>query len=310
MPPMTVTSGNRLSMLMCAAADEATSLDKRLRFLDRFSAELDDLCEAGEVPDPADPVITREAAVVYGSLLPALAARGWYVRRFPELQAPVRQALATLFTQRILPLLTPLAFDATHPFPRSTSLSVNLAVTWRDDAVAAERYATVALPRGVPRLLEAGRGSVVPLEELVASQLTRVFGNVTIVSARCFRVSRRSGRGFPPATRLELERAASPDLAAALMHGLELDGNDKVHRPPNSLLMGAPLAELGAVLVASSARTTTAARAATRPRRASGARRRPGLAPAPPDAARTGTDAEPRPHRAALPTTPGRPARF
>ena len=53
---------------------------------------------------------------------------GIRVLHYVELAQREREALQQYFQREIFPVLTPLAFDPTHPFPHISSLSFNLAV--------------------------------------------------------------------------------------------------------------------------------------------------------------------------------------
>jgi hypothetical protein len=67
-------------------------------------------------------------AALTGEILPPLAERGLRLVRPGDLEAPARAALTRYFKNEVLPALTPLAIDASRPFPMLASLSLNLAV--------------------------------------------------------------------------------------------------------------------------------------------------------------------------------------
>ena len=66
-----------------------------------------------------------------------------------------RRHARRLFTERIHPVLTPLAVDPAHPFPYISGLSLNLAVVVADEKTGAEHFARVKVPPLLPRLLAA-----------------------------------------------------------------------------------------------------------------------------------------------------------
>ena len=49
-----------------------------------------------------------------------------------ELKKGQREDLTQVFEERVVPVLTPLAVDPSHPFPYISDLSLNLAVIVRD----------------------------------------------------------------------------------------------------------------------------------------------------------------------------------
>ena len=93
--------------------------------------------------------------LTYGEVMPALAApaSGCALVR----AGARRAALGEFFRDAVLPVLTPLAIDASRPFPLLSSLSLNLAV--RLDAAPGEteqRLAIVQVPPGLARLVPLG----------------------------------------------------------------------------------------------------------------------------------------------------------
>ena len=66
--------------------------------------------------------------VLHEGILPALAERGLRLVAPAELEPPVRAALGRYLRDEVMPALTPLAIDASRPFPMLAGLSLNLAV--------------------------------------------------------------------------------------------------------------------------------------------------------------------------------------
>src|SRR5262249_43913259 len=63
-----------------------------------------------------------------GELLTTLGPAGIRLMSWSALAAAQREALGQFFRDNVLPVLTPLAIDASRPFPMLSSLSVNLAL--------------------------------------------------------------------------------------------------------------------------------------------------------------------------------------
>src|SRR5204863_2752062 len=75
--------------------------------------------------------------------------------RLPDYCEVVKQqrALCTEYFEReVFPVLTPLAFDPSHPFPQISNLSINLAVVINDPEEG-ELFARVKVPAVLPRLI-------------------------------------------------------------------------------------------------------------------------------------------------------------
>ena len=272
-----------VAMLDRADASDA-SLLTRLSALTDFTRATDEAF--ADLPaatvEPLRELITRHSAVVRAELYPALAARRMSVVRWDQLRSRTRAPLAEVFRRMIYPALTPLAVDSTHPFPQPASLSLNLAVTVLDHRRGTERFLTMTVPTTVPRLLPAGAGRFLPVEDLVAAHLDEVFAGADVTSVRSFRVTRARGRGLTGARRLELESSMDAATASALRQGFGID-DSATYLLHSSALIGPTFAALiplvpaprpGQLTAISSERTTSAARAATASGPRDGAQRR------------------------------------
>ena len=130
-------------------------------------------------------------------LLPALREEGVHVAPFAALKPRDIRDLRQRFAQDILPILTPLAIDPTHPFPHISNLSLNLLVVIQDKE-RGELMARVKIPTNVPRFMRLpGEGSsnrdsvrLVRLEEVMAANLDLLFRGATIVDNYVFQVTR------------------------------------------------------------------------------------------------------------------------
>ena len=88
-------------------------------------------------------------------------------------------------------MLTPLAVDPSHPFPYISNLSLNLAVLVHDPKTGDERFARVKVPPVLPRFLPlAGETRFVPIEQVIAAHLDRLFPGMDILTRHPFRVTR------------------------------------------------------------------------------------------------------------------------
>ncbi len=107
------------------------------------------------------------------------------------------------FLEHVFPVLTPLAFDPSRPFPHISGRSLNLAVIV-GDRQGTENFARVKVPDTLPQLVpveplpSGGKSSkAVPaektfvwLEQLIAANLQLLFPGMEIVEAYPFRVTR------------------------------------------------------------------------------------------------------------------------
>jgi len=88
-------------------------------------------------------LVERQDRIVLDVLLPTLASNGIAVVPFASLDNEAREKLTKYFDQHVYPVLTPLAVDPGHPFPMISNLSLNIAVTVRDEETNEERSARI-----------------------------------------------------------------------------------------------------------------------------------------------------------------------
>src|SRR5690606_7707266 len=137
--------------VLALAEDPAMPLLERLRFLTIVSSNLDEFFEVRIADldqlvlyartDTADvragiaaalerarALVTRQYRFLNKVLLPALAAEGIRIRRASTWTPAQREWAEVVFIRDIEPLLTPIALDPAHPFPRVLNKSLNFAL--------------------------------------------------------------------------------------------------------------------------------------------------------------------------------------
>ena len=108
------------------------------------------------------------AAVFRERLRPALAEAGMGIVDWQDLDDHHRADLCNYFARSVLPMLTPLAVDAEHPFPFISNSGINLAITLRENKK--ERFVRLKIPANRNRWVPLSDGSGhVPLEQVVAA---------------------------------------------------------------------------------------------------------------------------------------------
>jgi polyphosphate kinase len=155
-------------------------------------------------------------------ILPELEREGIRIRNYRELPAEERARLREHFEKEIAPVLTPLAFDAAHPFPFISNLSLNLAVSLKDpdrgELLARVKVPTTLFSRFIPAVPEGARetersATFILLEDLVASCLDHLFPGMTILSVFPFRVTRDAD--------IEIREDEASDLLTAVEESME-----------------------------------------------------------------------------------------
>ncbi len=144
------------------------------------------------------PMVARQRRLLKDELLPALRQHGLEIVRWGELRAGERRYLTEEFDRRMFPILTPLAVDPAHPFPFISNVSLSLGVSIRLPGDDAPRFARVKAPHILPRWVQLPESvrdrplRYVPVEDVIAHHLDRLFPGVEIVESHPFRVTRNA----------------------------------------------------------------------------------------------------------------------
>jgi polyphosphate kinase len=192
-------------------------------------------------------LVERQDRLMLDSILPALASGGIKIVRHDELTVESKANLARYFDENVYPVLTPLAVDPGHPFPMISNLSLNIAVTVRDEITNDERNARVKVPNSLPRFLQASDSQWILLEDLIITHLGQLFPGMTIGRADLFRVTRNADltleedeaddllvalevelrrRRFGEALRVEIQRGMDEEFLKLLITQLNLDASN------------------------------------------------------------------------------------
>lgn len=203
------------------AADPGNPLLERLKFiaisdgnLDEFfmkrvgglkqqlASHVRDLSPDGQTPRQqlaaidaiVRPMLQEQRRLLHDEIVPALREKGLRLLHWDDLAADERRTVGEVFEARVLPILTPLAVDPAHPFPFISNLSLSLAVAVRGPGDASPRFARVKVPRSLPRWIKTAEQGLryVPMEELVAQHLDRLFPGMEVLGAYPFRVTRNA----------------------------------------------------------------------------------------------------------------------
>lgn len=206
------------------ATDETNPLLERAKFLSIFSSNLDEFFmvrvaglreQAFGALAPQDPpadglsalaqldliaaktrrLVKRQYACWNDSVRPALAEAGVRILSEKDLSIDQRRTVDAYFRQRVLPVLTPMAIDPSHPSPRFHNRGLYLAAKLRrQKGIGPETlYAVVQLPQMTPRFIPTEPGQTqdfLLVEEVVANRLPEVFGGYEILSCGSFRMTR------------------------------------------------------------------------------------------------------------------------
>ena len=150
-------------------------------------------------------LLRRAYACLNRELRPRLAAEGVRLVGPAELTDADRAALDRFFDQTLMPVLTPMAVDAAHPFPVLVNNGLYIAATLTavtKSQVPDMDLMLVQVPPVLPRFhaLPAAKGDdgraagrrLIALEDIIRLYLGELFRGYEIHTAHCFRVTRDS----------------------------------------------------------------------------------------------------------------------
>jgi polyphosphate kinase len=208
------------------AQDRAQPLLERVKFLGIVSSNIDEFFEirvagikqqiASETsdvgPDGMSPTATFEAIVRVGhemvaeqyalwnkEIEPLLRQNQIFIHHMADLSAKRAAWARRYFQQEVFPMLTPLAVDASHPFPQLLNKSHNLLVRARAKKGGEPMHAIVQVPRAVSRLIHMPRGekgddswNYIYLASLIKQHVADLFPGLILDGVHAFRVTRNS----------------------------------------------------------------------------------------------------------------------
>jgi len=201
---------------------------------------------------------TRQHDLFHKVLEPQLNAEGIYILKPEELDAAQKDFIENYFERNLLPLITPLAVDTGHPFPRLGNRALVLMAELEaeeyleEERLPVSQLSIIHVPTSVaPRFLRVpswnGHHAFVILEDVVRMHLPRIFQGYTIQNCQALRVTRDSDlpleedpfedlmktveehlrtRRRGAAVRLQYENGLSETLLDTLIEELELAPED------------------------------------------------------------------------------------
>ncbi|HEX3954426.1 MAG TPA: RNA degradosome polyphosphate kinase, partial [Stellaceae bacterium] len=132
--------------------------------------------------------------VIWLSLRGQLADAGFAIVDLTDLEPGDRTWLEQDFMAHIFPVLTPLAMDPAHPFPFVANRGFGLGLQIERGADSLRLQALILIPASVERFirLPGSRIRFLPVEQVIALFLDRLFPGFTVVAQGVFRVLRDS----------------------------------------------------------------------------------------------------------------------
>ena len=281
------------------ARDERVPLLERLKFLCISCSNLDEFyevrvagvkqkAELGSVQADADNMMPTELLksiskrahrlvfdqyqTLNETLIPALSKAGIRFLRRTQWNKDEKNWLRNYFEEELLPVLSPLGLDPSHPFPRILNKSLNFIVDieGKDAFGRIIEYAVLQAPRALPRVVQipaavsGGPHDFVFLSSIIHAHASDLFPGMKVRGCYQFRVTRNSdlfvdeeetddllralegelpSRRYGDAVRLEVAHTCPTDASSYLLERFHMNEADlfKVNGPVNlNRLMAVP----------------------------------------------------------------------
>ncbi|MGA1472188.1 MAG: polyphosphate kinase 1 [Burkholderiaceae bacterium] len=281
--------------VLSLAMDPAVPLLERLRYVCIVSSNLDELFEIrvsglkaklkqqptaaeadgstaeasfNKIAARAQQLVAQQYEVLNNSILPQLAERDVVLHFLADFSAQQREWAHKYFMEEVLPVLTPIGLEPSHPFPRVLNKSLNFIVTLEgDDSYGrSSKLAVLQAPRilswvtPVPKDISGHRFGFMMLGSIVHNGVGELFPGMTVTGIYQFRVTRNSDlfvddeevtdlrealrgelsqRQFGDAVRLEVSDTMPEDVVHRLLSEHHLTEKDcyRVKGPVNLVRM-------------------------------------------------------------------------
>ena len=279
------------------ADDPTVPLLERLRFLTILSSNLDEFFEvrvagvrermkleiAMRTPDMTTPLgllqkinarvkrlVNRQYQLLNDNVLPMLREQGIRLLKRSEWDTQQKNWIETYFKNQVLPVLTPVGLDPSHPFPNVQNKSLNFIVSLNgQDAFGREtEVAILQVPRCLPRIIKLpetdnDQHNFVMISSVIHDNVHDLFPGMKVNDAYQFRVTRNSdmwvdeeeiddlltalkgelhGRNYGSSVRLEVASNCPQDMVDLLLDQHQLIENldlYQVNGPVNLHRLGA-----------------------------------------------------------------------
>ncbi len=224
------------------AMDKTNPLLERLKFLAIFATNLDEfmmiryaglkeqvaagvdsLSPDGMTPNEQLEAISKILQTttdlhrrVLQDVLKELKTHGVEIVKMNKLDKHDKKLVNKYFHKEVFPVLTPLALDASHPFPHLPNLSFSLMLELRDSENQKKR-ALVQIPNNLLNRffkLSGKKPRFVILEDIIKSNLDTLFPGHSVTHAHTFKITRNAD--------IEIAEDEADDLLRVIEDGIRL----------------------------------------------------------------------------------------
>jgi polyphosphate kinase len=217
-----------------------------------------------QIADETRRLVDEQYRILNEELIPQLEAEKISFVRRTDWTAAQTEWLKDYFERELLPVLTPIGIDPSHPFPRILNKSLNFLLTLEGNDAFGRRggVAVLQAPRALPRVIRLPKGvsggphDFVFLTSVIHAHVGDLFPGMRVTGSYQFRVTRNSelfvdeeeandlklalegelaARRYGETVRLEIADNCPADSASYLLRQFELDNEDlyQVNGPVN-----------------------------------------------------------------------------
>ena len=253
------------SRVLAQAEDPNTPLLERLKFLSIVSSNMDEFFEIRMsglkeqlidnpnkiqadgltvaesyklITEQAHVLVQRKYALLKENISPALNRERIFFK-FPSTWTPQQfQWAKNFFHRELVPLITPIALDPTHPFPRVINKSLNFLISLegKDSFGRNADLAVVQAPRSLPRLVQLpnhleskGETSFILLSSFMQAFVHELFPGIKFTGCYQFRITRNSDLFVSEDDITDLRSALEGELTTRHFgDAVRLEVNDKI----------------------------------------------------------------------------------
>ena len=151
----------------------------------------------------------------YHEIVNGLAENNLFIQNYNDLDDELKERADEFFFSKILPIIIPIAVNATHPFPHLNNLSFALAVKLNDGINKEKyKYGMVRITRVLPRFFQVDDNHYTPIESIVHEHVEDIFPGYKLISSAPFRVTRNAD--------IVIEEEEADDFMLIMEQGLKL----------------------------------------------------------------------------------------
>jgi len=169
------------------------------------------------VSQRAHEMVDKMYTILNQFILPLLREEGIRFLKPSELTMEQHEFVTNYYNNSIFPVLTPMAIDASHPFPHLLNKSLNLAVLLQSERETKPLFAVVQVPSVLPRYIrlpsDEGQLHFMLLEDLICQNMESLFQGNEILEVTPFRITRDAD--------ITLDEEEAEDLLEAIENELK-----------------------------------------------------------------------------------------